>query len=253
MEENALAIAAAVQERSGERIALERELLLERVSFRYHDSRPFLLKEVSLRIPARSTVALIGRSGAGKSTLADLLLGLLEPLEGAIVVDGRAIDGRRRRAWRESVGYVPQVINLLNASIAENIAFGQDAAQIDRRRVEEVAALANLHEFVARLPSGYDTVVGQRGVRLSGGQRQRVGIARALYRRPALLIFDEATNALDPETEAAVLEAIARLSGNATLLIIAHRSSALTGCDAVVTLEEGRLYVQGDVAVTTRP
>jgi ABC-type multidrug transport system fused ATPase/permease subunit len=252
MRENAAAVAAEPRTPHGERVGLERELVLDRVSFRYHDNRGFLLTNVSLRIPARSSVALVGRSGAGKSTLADILLGLLEPQSGSILVDGRVIDSGRRRAWQQSVGYVPQVINLMNTSIAENIAFGKDPVEIDRPRVEEVATLANLHEFVTRLPNGYDTVVGQRGVRLSGGQRQRIGIARALYRGPALLIFDEATNALDPETESAVLEAIARLSGNVTLLIIAHRSSALTGCDAVLTLEDGRLYVQGDLAVGTR-
>ena len=252
--ENEQAVVPVTREQRMDRLVLNRELVLDRVSYRYHDDRPFSLREISIQIPSRATLGIVGRSGAGKSTLADLLLGLLEPQSGTMSVDGRVLDRSNRWVWRQSVGYVPQVINLVNASVYENIACGVDPSEIDRLRVEEVASLADLHAFITtQLPLGYDTPVGERGVRFSGGQRQRIGIARALYRNPTLLVFDEATNSLDLETETAVLDAIGRLSGQKTLVLISHRRSTLMGCDRVIRMDAGRLTDEAEPSPLDAP
>jgi len=226
-------------------IPLRRELALDGLTFRYDEERRFSLQNICLKIPARSTVGFVGRSGAGKSTLVDVVLGLLEPQEGTVVVDGRVIDASCRRSWQRSVGYVPQTINLVDATIAENIAFGVAPSAIDRSRVVDVSRIADLHDFVTdELPEGYETQIGEKGVRLSGGQRQRMGIARALYRNPTLLVFDEATTALDPQTEQAVLAAVQRLAGRLTMIIIAHRRSTLAFCDQIIRMDAGRASVE---------
>ncbi|MFO0004088.1 MAG: ATP-binding cassette domain-containing protein, partial [bacterium] len=195
------------------------------MSFRYDPSAPWALDSVDVVIPAGCRLGIIGTSGSGKSTLVDLLMGLLDPAEGSLCVDGLAIDAANRGAWQENISHVPQSVFLADVSIAENIAFGVPKDRIDRDRVREAARKAQIADYLERQPEGYDTLVGERGVRLSGGQRQRLGIARALYRRAKVLIFDEATSALDSETEIAVMEAIEGLGDDLTIVMIAHRLS----------------------------
>ena len=206
------------------------------------------LASISLTIAPGQSVGLVGRTGAGKTTLADLLLGLYTPDHGSLLVDGQELNSMSMRAFRARVGYVPQQVFLSNATVAENIAFGLPAALIDRAAVEEAARLAQADEFVRELPSAYDTIVGERGVKLSGGQRQRLGIARALYHRPSLLVFDEATSALDGLTEDSVMEAIRRLAGERTVILVAHRLRTVEACDRIVLLDAGRVVAQGTYA-----
>jgi len=205
-----------------------------------------VLGGLSLTIAAGSRVGVVGGTGAGKTTMIDLLLGLLVPGSGTIEVDGVALEGARIRAWQQAIGYVPQAIFLTDDTVAANIAFGLPRAAVDRARVERAARIANLHDFVtADLPQGYDTMVGERGVRLSGGQRQRIGIARALYHDPAVLVLDEATSALDNLTERAVMEAVGNLGRDKTVVMIAHRLSTVRDCDRILLLERGRLAAEG--------
>jgi ATP-binding cassette, subfamily B, bacterial PglK len=221
-------------------LPLDREIRLEGVGLTYPGRTDRALSGIDLAIPRGARVAIVGTTGSGKSTLADLIMGLLEPSEGGIAVDGLALEGRRRRAWRRSIAHVPQAIFLADGSIKRNIAFGCVPDRIDRARVAKAAAGAQLTEFIASLPQGYDTRVGERGVRLSGGQRQRVGIARALYKNSPVLVLDEATNALDEATEAAVIAALNEAAAGLTVIVIAHRASAIAACDMVVRLENGR-------------
>lgn len=210
------------------------------ISYRYPSAPHDALQEINLTIPVGSAVGIVGPSGAGKTTLVDVLLGLLRPTEGAITVDGQPVTDENLREWQQSLGYVPQDIFLTDTSVAENIALGVPAGQIDQEQVERCARMAQVHDFIAHeLADGYDTIVGERGVRLSGGQRQRIGIARALYHDPAVLVFDEATSALDTDTEKAVMNAIDALAGVKTLILIAHRLSTVQSCGQIVRLEMG--------------
>jgi ABC-type multidrug transport system fused ATPase/permease subunit len=228
------------------RLPLERALELRDVSYHYPKATRPALHHVSLTIPVFSTVAIVGSTGSGKTTLVDLVLGLLRPSEGLILADGVEITDQRVRLWQRSVGYVPQHIFLADETIAGNIAFGLAPRHIDLAAVERAATIANLHEFVvSELPDGYQTKVGERGVRLSGGQRQRIGIARALYHDPDVLVLDEATSALDNLTEQAVMEAVHRLSNRKTIIIIAHRLTTVRRCDCIHLLEQGQLVASG--------
>ncbi len=223
---------------------LERELALEGVSFAYDGTDKPTLHEVNLTIPARTTIGIVG--GTGKTTLVDLILGLLSPDAGTIRVDGTALTAANRRSWQASIAYVPQTIFLTDDTIAANIAFGVPKAEINREAVERAAKVAALHDFIlSDLPGGYDTRVGERGVRLSGGQRQRIGIARAMYRDPTLLIMDEATSALDNITEREVMEAVQRIRADKTIILIAHRLSTVRRCDTIFLMERGRLRAEG--------
>ena len=225
---------------------LERELALDGVSFAYDSTDRPTLQGVDLTIPARATVGIVGGTGAGKTTLVDLVLGLLSPASGAIRVDGTTLTPDNLRSWRGSIAYVPQTIFLTDDTIAANIAFGVPKAEIDMAAVEHAAQVAALHDFIlSDLPAGYETRVGERGVRLSGGQRQRIGIARAMYRDPTLLIMDEATSALDNVTEREVMEAVQRIRGDKTIILIAHRLSTVRSCDTIFLMERGRLLAQG--------
>jgi ABC-type multidrug transport system fused ATPase/permease subunit len=218
---------------------------LEQVSFTYAGSAASSLNAIDLTIRPRESIGLVGRTGAGKTTLADLLLGLYEPTLGSITVDGVPLVGPAVRAWRRRVGYVPQHVFLANASVAENIAFALPASEIDHAAVERAARLAQAHEFIGSLPRGYDTVVGERGVKLSGGQRQRIGVARAVYHNPDVLVFDEATSALDGMTEDALMDEIRALSGERTVILIAHRLRTVEACDRIIMLDDGRIRADG--------
>lgn len=219
------------------------------VRFAFPGTERPALRGLTLSIRARSTVGIVGGTGAGKTTAVDLILGLLRPDTGRIAVDGVALTPETLPGWQRSIGYVPQHIFLADDSVAANIAFGLPPEVRDRTAVERAARLAELHDFVmAELPQGYDTAVGERGVRLSGGQRQRIGIARALYRDPEVLILDEATSALDNLTERAVMAAVANLAHAKTIIMIAHRLTTVRACDTIFLLEEGRLAAEGDFA-----
>jgi ABC-type multidrug transport system fused ATPase/permease subunit len=225
-----------------EPLGLREHIRLDGVTYRYPKSERPAVRDLTLEIPVRSTVGFVGKTGCGKTTTVDILLGLLRPQQGQLLVDGKPITADNLRAWQASIGYVPQHIYLADASIRANIAFGIPPERVDQAGVERAARIANLHDFVTReLPQGYDTTVGERGVRLSGGQRQRVGIARALYHDPELLILDEATSALDNLTEQAVMEAVHNLGQRKTVVLIAHRLSTVRECDRVFMLEGGRL------------
>ena len=232
--------------KQSERMTLSQCIRFERVSFTYPTSPEPVLQELDLEIPAGTSVAFVGQTGAGKTTAVDLLLGLLSPTAGEITVDGVPLRRHNVRAWQASIGYVPQTIYLADATVAENIAFGISPEAIDRDAVRRAAQLAAIHDFVENeLPNTYDTEIGERGVRLSGGQRQRLGIARALYHDPSVLVLDEATSALDNATERAIMEAVARLAGAKTVIMIAHRMSTVEGADNVVVLKNGHLVGTG--------
>lgn len=228
--------------RSDAALTIRHEIALRDVEFQYPNATRPGLDAVSLTIRAGEKLAVVGATGAGKTTLADIVLGLLTPSQGQILVDGTPITEANHAAWQNSVGYVPQDIFLTDSSVAENIALGLPPARIDRDRVIAAARIARIDEFIrSELAQGYDTPVGERGVRLSGGQRQRIGIARALYHDPGLIVFDEATSALDNLTEAEVMEAINALPGDKTVLMIAHRLSTVRHCDHILVLDHGRV------------
>ncbi|MFP4683123.1 MAG: ABC transporter ATP-binding protein [Ectothiorhodospira sp.] len=235
------------------RLVPREAIVLEGVSYTYPGTEEPALRELSLEIPARTTVGLVGSSGAGKSTLVDLLLGLLQPDEGQILIDETPLTGSDVRRWQAALGYVPQHIFLADQTLAANIALGVPTEKIDQAAVYRAAKLANLHEFVLNdLPQGYETVIGERGVRLSGGQRQRVGIARALYRDPDIIFFDEATSALDNATEQVVMEAIHNLAGQKTIILVAHRLTTVRPCDEILVMHKGALVERGSWATLSQ-
>jgi ATP-binding cassette, subfamily B, bacterial PglK len=228
------------------KLHLAGRLELADVHYSYPGAERPALAGVDMAIPARSSVGIVGGTGAGKTTVVDVILGLLRPGQGALMVDGTPVEGRDLRAWQNSIGYVPQQIFLTDDTVRANIAFGLDPREVDQAAVERAARVAELHDFVTReLPDGYDTEVGERGVRLSGGQRQRIGIARALYHDPDVLILDEATSALDNLTERAVMDAVANLGRAKTLIMIAHRLSTVRNCDIIFMMEQGRVVAEG--------
>ena len=230
-------------------LPLELSIRLDAVHFAYAPELPEVLKGLSLEIHCGERLGLIGSTGSGKSTTLDLLMGLLQPTGGRILVDGADLHDpaqpQRLQAWRAAIAHVPQSIYLADSSIAENIAFGLPPDQIDRELVRQAAQQAQLAGFIEGSPQGYDSFVGERGIRLSGGQRQRIGIARALYRQAQVLVFDEATSALDTATEQGVMAAIEGLSRELTIVMIAHRLSTVERCDRVIRLDEGRIEIQG--------
>ncbi len=227
-------------------ISLKKKISLENIFYQYPQSTKTTLRDINLNIHAQTTVALVGETGSGKTTTADIILGLLEPEKGILKIDNEIITKDNQKSWQNIIGYVPQQIFLTDNSIAANIAFGVEAENIDYEAVEKAAKIANLHEFIIdELPKKYLTTVGERGIRLSGGQRQRIGIARALYRKPQLLILDEATNSLDNLTEKAVMDAVYNLKKNITIILIAHRLSTVKNCDKIFLFNKGKLIEEG--------
>jgi ABC-type multidrug transport system fused ATPase/permease subunit len=229
-----------------EALVFETELSLANISFSYPETLKPVIHALNLKIPANSTLGLVGMTGAGKSTLIDIILGLLTPQTGEMRVDNQLISNANLLAWQKKIGYVPQMIFLADAAIKNNIAFGMADEKIDMQAVESAARMANIHQFITtQLDAGFETIVGDRGVRLSGGQRQRIGIARALYHDPEILVLDEATSSLDTVTENVILEAIRELSHKKTIIIIAHRLTTLTECDIIHVLKGGEIISSG--------
>lgn len=225
-------------------------LQLKNVSFSYHAAQAEVIKNLSLTIPIKSTVGFVGATGSGKTTTVDLILGLLRPHAGQLLVDGIEINDSHLPAWQKKLGYVAQAIYLADDTITNNIAFGVPPEKIDHLAVQRAAIMANIHEFISHdLPRGYDTLIGERGVRLSGGQCQRIGIARALYHDPEVLVLDEATSALDGITENAIMDAVHSLAHQKTIIIIAHRIATVKACDAIYLFDKGKIVQAGSYDV----
>ncbi|MFW5643386.1 MAG: ABC transporter ATP-binding protein [Alkalispirochaeta sp.] len=236
-----------VPKKAPPRMPFERTIVLDNVSFSYPNSDTAVISGQTLQIDHNTTVGFVGPTGCGKTTTVDIILGLLTPQSGSLQIDGTVVTSENLRNWQANLGYVPQHIYLSDDSIARNIAFGVPPKDIDRDQVRAAAAIANLDSLIENeLPGGYDTVVGERGVRLSGGQRQRIGIARAMYHQPSVLVLDEATSALDNVTEAQVMAAIDNLAHKKTIIIIAHRISTVMKCDVIFVLDKGRIIAQGN-------
>ena len=221
-------------------IVFRASLRFDHVGFSYPTGGE-VLHDINFSIRVGERIGITGTTGSGKSTLMDLMLGLLEPQQGTILIDGRPLNRDLRAAWQGQIAHVPQAIYLTDDTLSANIAFGVPPARVDLAQVEQAARAAGISEFIAGLQDGYDTRTGERGIRLSGGQRQRIGIARALYKKAKVLIFDEATSALDNNTEEAVMRSIRALDKEITIIMIAHRLTTLTDCDRIIHLEQGRI------------
>jgi ABC-type multidrug transport system fused ATPase/permease subunit len=223
-----------------------RAIWLKNISYSYPNANRIVIKNQTLKIESNTSIAIVGSTGCGKTTLADIILGLLEPQEGKIYVDDTEINDANRRAWQKNLGYVPQSIYLTDDTIRNNIAFGLKPEEIDDSRIIKAAKIANIHDFInTELAEGYDTVIGERGIRLSGGQRQRIGIARAAYHDPLVFVLDEATSALDSLTENAIMDAIKYLSHKKTIILIAHRITTVKNCDIIYFMDKGIIVDYG--------
>lgn len=234
---------------AAEPVTLSSSLQLKHVTYTYPNAERPTVQNLDITVMAASTVGLVGTTGAGKTTVADIILGLLTPDAGEFLIDGKPLARSSIRSWQRSLNYVPQHVYLADESIRRNIAFGIADNEIDQESVERAARVAQIHDFVMRdLPDGFETVIGERGVRLSGGEQQRIGIARALYRVPQVLVLDEATSALDTITEKAALRDIAALAPNMTVIMITHRLANLSACDRIYLLEQGRITASGSFA-----
>ena len=226
-------------------IHLTNKISIENLTYSYPGTEKDTIENVNLIIRANNTVGIVGKSGAGKTTLIDIVMGLYFPNSGRVMVDEVLVDRNNVANWRNNIGYVPQQIYLLDDTIANNIALGMDTRVKDQSEIESAAIAANIHDFIIELPDGYNTIVGDRGVKLSGGQRQRIGIARALYRKPQILFLDEATSALDNLTESAVMEAVHKLSHKLTIILVAHRLTTVKSCDQIILMDTGKIVDSG--------
>jgi len=210
------------------------------LNFKYSSSVNYIFNKFKINIKISSLVAIMGSSGSGKSTLIDIIMGLLEPTDGKLLIDNKELKGNIRD-WQSKIGYVPQTIYFLDDTIKKNIAFGIDEDEIDLDKINFVIEKSQLKELVDTLPDGVDTEIGEMGVRVSGGQRQRIGIARALYNNPSILILDEATNALDKNTEDKIIDLLIKLKESTTILYVTHRTSSINKFDEIINLDELKL------------
>lgn len=227
------------------KLELKKEISFDKVNFQYKESNKETLKDISFSIRKGEKIGIVGITGSGKSTLVDLLMGLLEPSKGTIKIDGKNLYDNLNHdfiiSWRSSISHVPQTIYLTDQTIAENIAFGIDKKNIDYELIKSCVEISQLNDFISELEFGFNTVIGERGVRLSGGQRQRIGLARALYKKSSILILDEATSALDTITEKKLMEAINNLDKELTIIMIAHRESTLDKCNKIIKISKGKI------------
>ena len=221
------------------------EIKLNKVTFLYPNKTRPALEDISLTIKPNTFVGFVGTSGSGKSTLVDVIIGLIKSQKGEVIIDGKPLTQQNLKSWQNKIGFVPQTIFLTEDSIAENVAFGLPEDQIDITQVKKALKLAHLEDFVLKLENGIYTKVGERGVQISGGQRQRIGIARALYYNAEVLVFDEATNALDGITEKIIMDAIHDFTGKKTLIMIAHRIKTIQNCDEIFMMEKGQIVDKG--------
>jgi len=217
----------------------------DKVYFSYDEQQQCILKDINFSIKKGKRIGIVGATGSGKSTALDILMGLLEPTDGQILLDGIPLSNKNIRAWQQTIAHVPQSIYLSDSSVSENIAFGVAVDDVDFEQVKLAARRANIAEYIENLPNDYNTLVGERGVRLSGGQRQRIGIARALYKNAKVLVFDEATSALDSATEKLIMEAINELSRDLTIIMIAHRLTTVQNCDEIIEFKNGHVVAKG--------
>jgi ATP-binding cassette, subfamily B, bacterial PglK len=226
-------------------IVFDKIIKLNNLSYKYTNEGPWVLKNINLNLLKGECIGFMGVTGSGKSTLIDIIMGLLNPTSGGVDIDEQLLTTENKRTWQAHIAHVPQMIFLSDSTIKENIAFGISKERIDQQRVEKAAQQAQISELIEEWKDGYDTIVGERGLRLSGGQRQRIGIARALYKQANVLIFDEATSSLDNDTEQAVMEAIEGQDRDLTILIIAHRLSTLRNCDQIIKLGKNNNFTVG--------
>jgi ABC-type multidrug transport system fused ATPase/permease subunit len=229
-----------------EKLPVKKEIMLKDITYAYPNTETLIFDHANMTIPVGAAVGIVGTSGAGKTTVVDILLGLLEVRTGGVYADGVNIK-ENYRSWLKNIGYIPQMIFMLDDDIRHNVAFGIPENEIDEDRVWEVLKEAQMDEYIKGLPEGLHTSIGERGIRISGGQRQRIGIARALYYDPEVLILDEATSALDNDTEAAIMESINSLHGKKTLVIIAHRLQTIEKCDMIYRVEGGQATLEKDL------
>ncbi len=223
------------------------QLELDDVSFYYDEAQQAVISGLKVTIPKGKTVAFVGSTGSGKTTLVDMIVGLLIPQKGQLTVDGEPLTANNALTWQGQLAYVPQEVFLFDDSVTSNVAIGKHQEKVDQERLEKAAKIANVHDFIQNeLPDGYNTVIGEHGVRLSGGQRQRLGLARALYRQPEVLILDEATSALDRITENNVINALKSVDENLTIIVIAHRLSTVRHADCIYLLEHGKIIAEGN-------
>ena len=234
-----------VDEPPAKPVIFKHEIKIKNLSFRHTIKSPFVLRNIDLSLKKGARIGFVGVTGSGKSTLIDIIMGLLRATDGELTIDDHPLNYKNCRSWQTNIAHVPQNIYLSDSSIEENIAFGIPKAEIDHQLVEKVAQQAQISELIEEWEDGYQSFVGERGVRLSGGQRQRIGIARALYKKADVLIFDEATSALDDKTEQKVMDAIRDLGNSITIIMIAHRLTTLKGCDLIIKLNQDHTAVQG--------
>ena len=221
-------------------LLFKERIILKRISFRYTEDAPWVLKDINLSLKKGACIGIVGVSGGGKSTLVDIIMGLLPPTKGEVIIDNKPLNVKNIRKWQSLIAHVPQSIYLSDGTIEQNIVFGMNKEDIDHQRVKIVSKQAQIASMIEEWPNGYQTVVGEQGVKLSGGQRQRVGIARALYKQSEVLIFDEATSSLDNDTEYKVMKIIEGLSSELTVIIIAHRLTTLKKCDYIIKVDSDK-------------
>lgn len=229
-----------------EKINFDNTIKFKNIYYRYSNEEPWILKNLNFKIKKRSKFGIVGKSGSGKSTIIDIISGLLEPTKGNLIIDDIIIDKKNIYALQEKIAYVPQNIFLSEATFSENIAFGIESSKIDESKVKESAQRAQIIDFINSTPQKFNTVINERGLNLSGGQRQRIAIARALYKKVEILILDEATNALDYETELEFINMLNSIDNNLTIIIIAHNLSTIKKCDYIISIKDGRIIEEGD-------